>query len=341
MSRPTEEDWLDFLKDTEQVEAFVQGHYTTLASICLFCYDYLLTFNDEVRLIKRARVSLATFLYLVIRYGFLYLITVGIVLDLPVSVTFQRTLTDESCTGLLRATVIINIFVFIGVSAFVALRIMALWSRNWWLGIFLFLLGLTNPTLLEASLLYGFIANAAPYPVSGCMLSLPDNSVLGALEVTYTYGTYKSGRSTGINTPLSTLLLRDGSLYFVVFTALAVLDIAAGLARDSQLPDGIISTFSRSLIPILLTRFIARIRQVRDHGDSVLDSAAIPMTTMNDARHNHSRFLSSVSGALNWDTPDEWLDADADGQAVSGVEDNVEGDMSSTHAPTSDPENAL
>ena len=79
---------------------------------------------------------------------------------------------------------------------------------------------------------------------------------------------------------------------------------------------------------------------MRDHGDSVLDSAAIPMTTMNDARHNHNRFLSSVSGALNWDTPDEWLDADADEQAVSGVEDN-EGDMSSTHAVTSNPENAL
>ena len=131
----------------------IQGHYTTLGSICervslrftqsiaepqlcpgLFYYDYLLTIDDEVRLIKRTKISLATLLYLVIRYGFLYLITVGIVLDLPVSDTFQRTLTDErfvgldslstltdallsySCTALLHATVIINIFVFMAVS---------------------------------------------------------------------------------------------------------------------------------------------------------------------------------------------------------------------------------
>ena len=63
---------------------------------------------------------------------------------------------------------------------------------------------------------------------------------------------------------------------------------------------------------------------------------------MNDDGHNHNRFLSSVSGTLEWtrESTDEWLDPDADEHAVSGVEDN-EGDMSSTHAPTSNPENAL
>ena len=59
----------------------------------LLYYDCCLTFKDEVKLVKEKRFSLATVLYMVLRYGFLYLATTVIIQNVPVSESFQRRLT--------------------------------------------------------------------------------------------------------------------------------------------------------------------------------------------------------------------------------------------------------
>ncbi|KAI0707074.1 hypothetical protein C8Q76DRAFT_143550 [Earliella scabrosa] len=246
-------------QDPKQVEFYIRVAYTDLASICLFYYDFILTAGDEVKFYSHTKLSLATVLYTVIRYGFLLFITASLAVNIPGSAAFQANMTDGMCTRLNYLTVTVYIVICVAVSAFVALRIMALWSRNWFIGTILFVMGLANPTLIEVSLFYGYTAFASPWPVGGCVF-LPDQDestlyawevkyapiALSAVGITYellclsltlvkTWGNYRLGLATGLKSPLSVLLLRDGSLYFVVLTVLAALDIVAGVPDSKVL----------------------------------------------------------------------------------------------------------
>ncbi|KAI0787388.1 hypothetical protein C8Q74DRAFT_1251440 [Fomes fomentarius] len=327
------DDWIPFFQDTNGYAVFFHSQYTSIATATLLYYDCMITIKDQVKLVQERPFSLATVLYLIIRYGFLFLVTMTVALDMPVSVAFEQELTT-SCPLVSRAAIVVQIAVYAAVSAFGALRIMALWSRNWLLGAFLFFLGLPNPTAMETSLLFGFSIVAVPLPLGGC-LSQSDSRVtnltliyfpiiFSTMSVVYellclvltlhkTLGNYRHGRAARLHTPLSSLIIRDGSLYFAVFTALAVLDISAGLAPRSKLPDGLIASFSRALTPIFITRFIIRIRQV-DERRTVTTVDGPESTTGQDSDvvfAPRDRFLDSMSGELGDDSDEDASPLDA------------------------------
>ncbi|KAI0707083.1 hypothetical protein C8Q76DRAFT_786766 [Earliella scabrosa] len=278
-------DWITFLSDTEQVEYFLHYSYTNVASACLLYYDCCLTFKDEVKLVKEKRFSLATVLYMVLRYGFLYLATTGIIQNVPVSESFQRRLTTPRASGLY-------------------------------------------------SLLYGYVITTTPWPVGGCLASISLSNELADLDILYealcllltvgkTLQTYRRGRLTGMNAPLSKLLLRDGSIYFAIFSTLAIFDVATGLAQNNKLPSGLITTFSRSLIPILLTRFISRIRQVNGEPESSVGSGEVSTVAFGGGQ---DRFLGSIEGDLEFDGAEEHIDQEEDSQVGHDV-DHVHEDI--------------
>ncbi len=66
----------------------------------------MLTIKHEVKLVKDTPFSLATVLYLIIRYGFLFLTTTSIVLDLPVSVVLEQDMTTR-CLKFLPTSLIL------------------------------------------------------------------------------------------------------------------------------------------------------------------------------------------------------------------------------------------
>ncbi|EIW57177.1 uncharacterized protein TRAVEDRAFT_48227 [Trametes versicolor FP-101664 SS1] len=243
----------------------VEPKYCLLSSACLLYYDYFLTFPSEVQLIWRCRWSPATGFFLVIRYGALLVITLGVAEAFYLG---PSAMTARSCRALIDVILIMNGIHFAIISAFVALRISAIWSHNLYLGIFLFLLGLLNPSVLTPMLAFGFEALPGPPTLISCISYLPqDTNLLGPLILRYfpivssavsivyellcllltmakTFSLYREQQKVGISTRLTALLLHDGSLYFAVLTVLAVITIVA-----ASIPPGSPICKSTMLLP--------------------------------------------------------------------------------------------
>ncbi|KAI0691646.1 hypothetical protein C8Q76DRAFT_803173 [Earliella scabrosa] len=313
MSGMSDAEWAASLANASMVQFYLPLSYRTLATICLLYYDYFLTLGDEVRLVWCRRLNLASVLYLAIRYTFLVLLTLTLFVTLPLSPTWVETLPRSRCQSLSNAYIVVQLVAFAAVSAFAALRIMALWSRNWVIGVFLFVLGLLNPTGIQQARLSTYldfthltVARMVTFPLAFSVLSIAYEVLCLLLTVGKTLSSYRLGRQAGIKTPLSSMLLRDGSLYFLVVTLLALLDIIAALDRDGKVPGGVISTFSRVLTPVLATRFLAHLRDVdRDQRMSSLGVSQLPSMQINPPTVIRGRGLSSVSGVLDFGDMDD------------------------------------
>ncbi|TFK84171.1 hypothetical protein K466DRAFT_602229 [Polyporus arcularius HHB13444] len=316
--------WQYVFQDPEFVGSFVTYNVSLVAAACLLYYDYFLTFADEVRVVWKAPWSLATVLFLLIRYGFIVDVTLVLLYNVRISSTSGPDVTPQSCRAMYMAATSLQLVNFSMVSLFVAVRIMSLWSRNFYLGTFLFLLGVANPSSLTQSLGFGFSWITAPWPMPACVGSVAETNALWeliildlpiassaisigyevlclALTVAKTVGNYREQRKIGMRTPLSELLLRDGSMYFFVMFALALFDIVAATVPTSNLPNDINSTLSRVLTPILTTRFISHLRTMNDP-DGTRDSKLVSM--MNFATSQcppvGGRFVGSLGGDLDF-----------------------------------------
>ncbi|KAI0661854.1 hypothetical protein C8Q70DRAFT_1052155 [Cubamyces menziesii] len=240
-------------------QTFVEPNYSLLSSAVLLYYDYLLTMQSEVRLVWRTPWSLATTFYIFIRYGIIIVTTLAIVHNFYISAS-GLIWTIETCKVLTIIGIIVNALNFAVVSAFVAIRISAIWSRNWWLGAFLFFVGLVNPACITDLLAFGFKAIPGPHPLVACVSYLKtDHNHLGPLIIKYfpisssaisivyellclsltalkTLSLYREQRNTGISTRLTSLLLRDGILYFTTLSALALVNIISACLPLGLIP---------------------------------------------------------------------------------------------------------
>ncbi|KAI0331820.1 hypothetical protein GY45DRAFT_546379 [Cubamyces sp. BRFM 1775] len=153
-------------------------------SAALFFYDFLLTIPDEVRLFWQSPRSLGSVLYLLIRYCALITNVACLVHNLPDSVYPEVMLTGAGCQAIQDIMTITQLVSTAAGSAFIALRIMALWSRSWYLGSILFVLGLVSPTPLGQALFFAFYGTAQALPYSACIEST--NSF--TLVLLYSYG---------------------------------------------------------------------------------------------------------------------------------------------------------
>ncbi|KAI0635527.1 hypothetical protein C8Q77DRAFT_1155324 [Trametes polyzona] len=260
-------DWGNVDWDTVGLQ-LIEPQYSLLSSACLLYYDYLLTFPSEIHLIWQSRWSKAAGFYLAIRYGALLVITLGLFHVFFPSTHSDAGMTPLSCRAVLDTVLVVNAIHFAIISAFVALRISAIWSRNRYLGVSLFLLGLVNPSVVTPMLAFGFQAVPAPRPLVACVSYLPDDSnslgvlllryfpiITSAIGIVYeglcllltvikTFSLYREQRAMGMSTKLTSLLLRDGSLYFGVLTLLAVLNIVS-----ASIPPGSLPTDLQTFIP--------------------------------------------------------------------------------------------
>ncbi|KAI0635570.1 hypothetical protein C8Q77DRAFT_578004 [Trametes polyzona] len=107
--------------------------------------------------------------FVMIRYAFLVDTSLVLLYTLRVTPTSGPTLTATSCQLLYNAATAFQFVGFATVSVFVALRISALWSHNWLLGIILFFLGLFNPFVAIPATGFGFSMVPAPWPMFACV----------------------------------------------------------------------------------------------------------------------------------------------------------------------------
>ncbi|RPD59524.1 hypothetical protein L227DRAFT_575963 [Lentinus tigrinus ALCF2SS1-6] len=334
----TDVDWRPHFEHADTfVAPYVQGNLLIFASACVFYYDYLLTIPDEVRLVWGRRFNLATAIFLYLRYAILIQASLDVVSNVNLTSTSTIHLTADSCkvVGLLGASV--TCASFIVVSAFIALRLTALYSRNWYLGGTLFILGLLNPIFLQTCAEFGFSSNVvAPWPLPPCLGRVKVGGTLYFLELNVfpvgsavvsiayelfclsltaykTYGTYRKARGlNGMRGSLAWLLFRDGSIYFAGMTILWIYEIVSkfdGLSVE----DG--PVLGRLLVLILTTRFISNLRQGDDGHDSIQDSTGQLTSTVQfnvtlSQFPQSGRFLGSLGGELQLDESDDPGDGD-------------------------------
>ncbi|KAI0635526.1 hypothetical protein C8Q77DRAFT_1155323 [Trametes polyzona] len=229
--------------------SITQGNYMLLSSIALFYYDYLTTLSTEARLWWGSRLSLGSTFYILIRYGSLLNITLVALFD--VRLTPQDGPHNTVSRGFYDTVIFINLFIFATVSAFVSARMFALWNRNWSIAVVLFLLGLINPNAVNDIMVLRTRVVLAPWPVWGCEVYIPDNEreytalvsqylpiIVSSINILYelscllltvcqTFGLHRAMRGVGQPSNVTALLLRDGSVYFIVMTGLSVMNITA------------------------------------------------------------------------------------------------------------------
>ncbi|EIW57219.1 uncharacterized protein TRAVEDRAFT_65150 [Trametes versicolor FP-101664 SS1] len=228
-------------------------------------------------------------------------------------------LTDRSCQVLVKAAMTTHILLSAAVSAFIAARIMALWSRNWYLGAVLFLAGLVNWSPFVEYELVGFLVTSAPWPLHPCiaktmqpvsveLVSVYIPAALSAVNLAYettclvltiikTIGLHRTLSGLGQKTYLTHLLLRDGSLYFGVMTILGVLNILNATVDDFDIGSALSEAFSRSLVPMLTCRFIANLRDVSSLQEPTSAGEHNPASTV-QFNPASTRLFDSVAGPL-------------------------------------------
>ncbi|KAI0649541.1 hypothetical protein C8Q79DRAFT_519325 [Trametes meyenii] len=306
------------------------GNYMLLSSICIFYYDYLLTLPTEIRVFWGTPLRLAGVFYFLIRYGFLVNITLVAIFTVHFTQTSGVVLTVERCRLFYDSTVIINFINFASVAAFVAARMFAIWGRNRLIAAIVFLLGIVNPSAVSMVLLFRLKTKLVPWPLWGCegyiepddlalntlaMRNLP--IVTSTLSIVYellcllltakkTLWIYRFQRKTGNSSTLTSLLLRDGSLYFAVMTMLYIVNIVSGLIPQGPSNIQINTVFGRAFTPILTARFIAHLRGTEPGYD---DRATLPPPSIRFRGTPTTRSLMSVGDPISFNADGERDDA--------------------------------
>ncbi|KAI0649539.1 hypothetical protein C8Q79DRAFT_924759 [Trametes meyenii] len=108
----------------------------------------------------------------------------------------------------------------------------AMWSRNWYLGSILFLMGLVNPSSITVLNALAYRAVPGPPNLVACVSYLGGSSIslypviivyeLTCLALTAfkTFSLWREQRSTGMSTRFTSMLLRDAAHVYVPLTRL-------------------------------------------------------------------------------------------------------------------------
>ncbi|KAJ3556423.1 hypothetical protein NM688_g2035 [Phlebia brevispora] len=97
-----------------------------------------------------------------------------------------------------------------------------------------------------------------------------------------TWHTYKTASRVDVHVPLSYLILRDGTIYFMILLALNVLQIlVVGVSVFEKLEP--VNSFIVTLTPILISRFILNLRDANESRKNSTEDAY-------DSRFSHPGF---------------------------------------------------
>ncbi|TCD60385.1 hypothetical protein EIP91_010238 [Steccherinum ochraceum] len=269
------------------------GDLSSYAATTLLFYDYFLTFSSEVKCVWRAKLSGATFIFLIhISWR-----------------TQSRDIADHVGGSLLKLQAPLT-FSTVRFAIFTALRLYAIWSRNRFVFLFVMAVSLVSPAV--DIYYYALVPiTAAPTPLIGCgeitnfskrrstfppscsfKLFSPTSAILAnvvVLVLTWlkTAGILRSLKTLKVKTSMGLLLLRDGSIYFILLCALNVL-----LALPCPHVNNAANALADVVISILVSRFILNLRKV------YLTNHPSVASTFHSSRFSSLRFANSLTGNL-------------------------------------------
>ncbi|KAI0734228.1 hypothetical protein C8Q72DRAFT_792040 [Fomitopsis betulina] len=210
--------------------------YMLFSAIALIVYDYILTFDREVRFVWASRQSLGTFLF----YGFRYPAVFNIVLVLLARLTFPSWQSSWIPCVIAFPEMALDIIVLVSATVFAASRIYAIYNRNWILFSLVLVFGLVNPAIS----IYIFTKTlAALIGVSTYMSEIqPTQSVMPvatqscSLTIIGAHSSYQktfrkveaSAAGVGRVSVLKQVLLRDTVVCFGLLCVVNVIGMATG-----------------------------------------------------------------------------------------------------------------
>ncbi|KAJ8483198.1 hypothetical protein ONZ51_g4852 [Trametes cubensis] len=279
------------------------GNRLELAMICVLCYDYVITFGQEVRCIWMRKKTGATVLYLFIRYVCLVSYCI-----LP-AVTYILTLNVERsgfCTLIGRMQVITELIAFIPLGAFSAMRALALSGMNCKLAALVFILA-CGPFAVNIWLYSENGVHAVTLPVIGCTdtvhsgVTVARSCVIASdmlvIAITWWHAasgigmTWRSGGMPGGRPSLVKAMVLHGTVYFVTLLILNVLHLTFTLMSEliaAEQTASLIQLFTDPLTIIITCRFLLS-----------LQSANMELTGENTgAECDTLRFASLVIGSM-------------------------------------------
>ncbi|THG94849.1 hypothetical protein EW026_g6701 [Hermanssonia centrifuga] len=202
--------------------------------VALVAYEYILTVNQEVAMIWRRRWTLVTWLFIANRY----IMIAVIIWDVSPStaqyayITSVVNFTVDPVFGTVCST-IPNVSV-------------------------------RTTFQCKCSGIINLVSHTKMFEVSlGTHLALIAADVLVlALTWNRTFTHRMAAIRVGVQTPLSAMLLRDGTVYFVVLLAINLTDVIGNTVPSLQATSAVTSNLIGTLTPILISRFLLNLRQL-------------------------------------------------------------------------------
>jgi len=299
-----------------------QNNDGIIAATALLLYEILLTYDHELNSIWRRKFSAVTALFLCIRYGTL----ISQVAYLAFSLLPEM---SPACGVMGYLYSLLNVLSHIASSAFECLRIWAIWNHHW------LVLLLVIPTSLFPMVLDAYVAIserplmlALPTPLEGCSLNIPlsidaythstvaelvfgivTDTIVVVATIMKTWSIHRS--LPGINTDgersnpsLSRLVLRDGTVYFVVLLGVNITAIVFSLT-PKFFSFNIVGIFVRPIRAMLLCRLILNLRSYNTAGTTTYTADGRQISSVRFATA-----LGNIGAPLSMGSSEDWEDGD-------------------------------
>ncbi|OSD05108.1 hypothetical protein PYCCODRAFT_1432858 [Trametes coccinea BRFM310] len=293
----------------------VVENYFIIASSALLFVDWFMTFTDEVQRIWKGRFTGATVVFLITRY---VAIAERIVLTISV---FLPTLSNESCVPVLRLDDSLTDISYLMFGVFVMLRTRGIWGRGWLPLAFLALLTPVRTIIyIFTQTHYTPIAFGVPLYGCGADYGLPSNTlrdleliarisatVLDSTVIVLTWirtlGVKRESHRLGMRTPIVTLLLRDGTIYFLVILFIQIFAIVSTNIGSTFILWDVWPLFEQAFTVIFSCRFMLNLRGVyladptRNPGHT--DEFGITVTTRDESSIGFASIIGNFGAPVN------------------------------------------
>ncbi|KAM5543495.1 hypothetical protein V8D89_002746 [Ganoderma adspersum] len=245
--------------------------FISVASTALVFYEYAITFRLEVQQIWGRNISGVVVLFILTRY-------ITLLHRILVILSLSSLHSLDTCWTITWLQAFISTIVIIVMSAIAAIRVFALWNRDWRLFAVIMIAGLfpaaTNLYFRSATAVFIapsklFTCQSVPTAMSAVtyknlsiatrVVSIFVDGMVVVFTWTKTHRVYVLTRNVAFRTNYSTLLLRDGTLYFLAVVVLNVIAIVHVANIGSNLLNDMIVTLSS----ILMSRFLLNLRDQR------------------------------------------------------------------------------
>ncbi|KAI0669521.1 hypothetical protein C8Q78DRAFT_1080235 [Trametes maxima] len=283
----------DYAQEVISARRLLIENYSIIVSSALLWFDAALTLPTEYRRIWCRKFTGATAVYLLTRY-IAVIERVFFVLEPSL---FNLSNKTYACGGITRTDDVLTFLNYLAFSAFTSLRVYAVWGRDWKPLMLVLPLTLVRPIGLVYESAFSIPTEfGSPY---GCAYeqTLPDNVISNrGFCIANTFGIQKEGLSAGLRTPLATLLLRDGTAYFLVLLVIQLITIVSNQIGHSLIIWLVWPYFDQVITVIFLSRFILDLRGLYFTGSGEHEETTSTALHMSDVKFNVKGLSSQVVG---------------------------------------------